>query len=232
MTIVTQDLQPLALNDQAYEVVKSEIIECRLAPGEEVSEARLAAAYGIGKAATRYALSKLGQEGYVISLPRRGHVIAPVTLKSVHEVFELRLLIEPHAAAKACGRIDVARLTELDRICAQPVIPGDAESENRFIVHNRAFHMEIVQAAGNDRVTRIMGQIMDEQTRLLHLALVLKGRPKELHSEHRDLIAALSDGDPDRAHAIVSEHVHRVRQLIIDGILAHSSLSEANIVTP
>ncbi len=229
MNIAAPNLEPAGLNDQAYETLKSEIVQCRLSPGEEVSEARLATAYGIGKASTRSALSRLAQEGYVISIPRRGHVIAPVTLQTVQEVFDLRLLIEPQAAATACGRADAARLNELNRLCALPLVPGDKDSENRFITNNRAFHMEIARASGNSRFVRIMGQIMDENTRFLHLALVLKGRPKELHGEHRDLIAAIVGNDPDSARAVVVEHVHRVRQLVIDGLLEHSNLSRANI---
>lgn len=217
------------LNDQAYETIRNDIITCLLAPGEEVSEARLVASYGFGKAPTRHALSRLGQEGYVMSVPRRGHIISPVTLQTVNDVFELRLLLEPHAVARACGNADIVKLNQLADECSSGYTPGDLASEAHFITSNRRFHMEIARAARNGRLTRAIGQIMDETTRLLYLGLVLRARPPELESDHQDLIDALARNDPDKGREISATHIERVKSLVIQGILTHSNLSHANI---
>lgn len=218
-----------SLNEEAFEQIKHDIVWCKLSPGEEVSEARLTDLYGFGKAPIRRALSQLVQEGFVISIPRSGHVITPVTLQSVKEVFELRMLIEPVVMEKACGNVDAARLRVLNATCAVGYIPGDTVSEGRFVAANRAFHMEIANCSGNSRMANSLSQIIDEMTRLLHLGFVLRERPEELHQEHDTLIDALSCGDQPRVRAITEAHINTIRTLVLEGIIKHTNLSGTNI---
>ena len=67
------------LTDEAYDLIKSDVILCRLKPGAEVTEAGLASHYGLGLAPIRSALSRLDQEGLVSTIPRRGYIVAPVS---------------------------------------------------------------------------------------------------------------------------------------------------------
>ncbi|MDN2567109.1 GntR family transcriptional regulator [Aquibium sp. A9E412] len=224
------DLQPqIGLGEQAYKKIKDDIVWCRLRPGDEVSEARLCELYGFGKAPVRQALSRLAQEAYVVSQPRRGHVIAPVTLKTVRELFELRSIVEPATAELACGRVDRDRLVALDARCVEGYVPGDVASEARFVAANNAFHLEIARAANNSRLTGLLAQILDEMTRLLHLGYVLRERPHATRAEHEELIEALVAGDRAAARACTLAHIESVRGMVMDGIAKHSSLSEANI---
>src|SRR5262245_53345201 len=94
------------LGDQAYDRIKEDIVVCRLRPGAEVTEAGLAQHYELGLAPIRAALSRLSQEGLVNVIPRRGYVITPITIQTVKEVFDLRLLLEPAAARAAAGRVN------------------------------------------------------------------------------------------------------------------------------
>ncbi|MEP9353896.1 GntR family transcriptional regulator [Xanthobacter sp. KR7-65] len=219
-----------SLGYQAFDRIKNDIVWCRLNPGEEVSEARLCELYGLGKAPIRQALSRLVQEGYVLSVPRRGHFIAPVTLQSVKDLFELRLLLEPASVEGACGRADAARLNQLNAECARGYRPGDEASEGAFMAANRAFHLEIARASGNARLAKVLAQVIDEMTRLLHLGFVLRERPEEMTHEHQDLVDAIIAGDKDRARTIAIEHIRSVRALVVDGIVTHTNLSNITIV--
>jgi DNA-binding GntR family transcriptional regulator len=221
---------PAGLADQAYSRLKHDIVWCRLRPGEEVSETKLAAMYGLGKAPIRQALSKLVQEGYVEANRRKGHVISPVTLQSVKDLFDLRLMIEPSAIESACGKVDLARLVELDELCARGYEPGNEKSEAAFMAANYNFHMEIASAGGNERLARVMSQILEESTRHLHLGFVLRERPEAFTREHSNLIEALAAGDKLRARSMAIEHISSVRAMVFDGIIAHSNLSETTII--
>ena len=85
-----KEVLPQALGDRVYDLIKSDIILCKLVPGEEVTEVRLAERYGFGRAPVRAALSKLEQEGLVSVVPRRGYLVSPITIKAVQEIFDLR----------------------------------------------------------------------------------------------------------------------------------------------
>ncbi|MBJ3776984.1 GntR family transcriptional regulator [Acuticoccus mangrovi] len=217
------------LGEQAFERLKHDIVWCHLSPGAEVSEAHLCQRYGLGKAPIRHALSRLVENGYVMAIPRRGHVITPITLQSVKDIFDMRLLLEPAAVERACGRVDEARLRQLDAECEQNYEPGNVESEARFMAANRRFHMEIARASGNARLAASLEQIMEEMIRPLHLGFVIRERPSEFNSEHSALIDAVVGGAPDEARRITAEHIESVRALVIDGILTRTSILSANI---
>lgn len=229
MTETTIEPKTKSLGDEAFDRLKHDIIWCRLRPGEEISENRLTQMYGLGKAPIRRALSRLMQEGYVISVPRHGHIIAPVTLQTIRDLFELRLLLEPVAVQKACGRVDVTRLRELNARCAEGYQPGDEPSEMAFMAANREFHLEIAQASGNQRLAVILSQIMDEMARLLHLGFILRARPEDMMHEHANLLAAVEAGDPATAHEISVAHINSSRALVLDGIMEHTNLSDTSI---
>ena len=87
----------------AHERLRHAIVRLELEPGAPVSEAQLVARFGFSKAAVRAALARLRAERLVLAEPRRGHVIAPLTIRDVGEIYDLRLLLEPPAAAAAAG---------------------------------------------------------------------------------------------------------------------------------
>ena len=91
------------LSDEAYNVIKRAIVACELEPGSEVTEAQLCERFGAGKASVRAALVMLAGDGLVRPVARRGYVIAPVTLKDAHDVFDVRSILEPAGALAYAG---------------------------------------------------------------------------------------------------------------------------------
>lgn len=228
MTAATAKTIPL-LSDRAYERIKHDIICCLIAPGTEVSEAQLCAQYKLGKAPVRMALSRLAHDGLVRAIPRRGYMVSPVTLQDIHDVFELRLMLEPVAARMAAGRVDAQRLRMLDDICREGYQTGNAKSTARFLDANKAFHVTIAQAAGNARLAGAIEQLLDEMTRLLHLGLGSRNRSQEMQHEHRTLVKALSRGDGETASGICREQIEAARSMVLGAILASKSVMNLQI---
>ncbi len=213
-----------SLSERAYERIRHDIIVCALAPGTEISEAQLGAHYRLGKAPVRMALNRLAHDGLVRAIPRRGYRVTQVTLKDIHDVFELRLMLEPAAARMAAGKVDAQRLRALDEVCRAGYHPGDARSTSRFLEANKAFHVEIARAAGNARLAGAVEQLLDEMTRLLHLGLGLRNRSQEMQREHRALVKALTHGDGGTAERICREQIEAARGMVLSAILTSSSV--------
>lgn len=207
-------------SDQAFEQIKRGIILCRLAPGTRFSEAELSAMLGLGRAATRAALTRLGDTGLIQPIPRHGYVVTPITMASIRELFELRLILEPAAAALATGKVDIARLRAINSAPQQAV----SESEQlAFVDSNRAFHRTIAAATGNRRLFALLEDIGDEMQRLVHLGL-FGGASKEVERraadrQHEDLIAALASGNPEAAREAARRHVEHARGLAIEALM-------------
>lgn len=230
MQPATRHEQPSeTLGDLAYERIKEKILHCELEPGSAMTEAQLAQSLGLGKAPIRRALSRLTQDGYVKALARRGYVVAPITLRDVHQLFEVRLLLEPAAAKAAAGRIDGVRIRELETVCQAAYQPGDRASERAFLAANKEFHIAVVDGAGNQRLTRIVSQLLEEMTRLFHLGLALRDRTSEMQHEHRELIDALVSGNGDEAEKVMRDQIEAARIMVLDGILSSATFQALEI---
>jgi DNA-binding GntR family transcriptional regulator len=221
----TADIRHMPLlSDRAYERIRHDIISCALAPGTEISEAQLCAHFKLGKAPVRMALNRLAHDGLVRAIPRRGYRVTEVTLKDIHDVFELRLLLEPVAARMAAGKVDTQRLRSFDEVCRAGYQPRDTKSTSRFLEANKSFHVAIARATGNARLADAIELLLDEMTRLLHLGLGLRNRSQEMSREHRALVKALARGDGDTAERICREQIEAARNMVLSAILTSSSV--------
>jgi DNA-binding GntR family transcriptional regulator len=88
----------ISLGETAYQHLRAEIVSCRLAPGERLTERSLAESTGFGISPIRDALTRLDHDGLVRTLPRKGYQVMPLTLKSVDDLFTLWGIVGPEIA--------------------------------------------------------------------------------------------------------------------------------------
>lgn len=212
------------LTDRAYERIHRDIISCVIAPGSEISEAQLCSQYKLGKAGVRVALTRLSHDGLLRAIPRRGYRVVPVTLQDIHDVFELRLMLEPAAARMAAGKVNTRELKAYDEVCRSGYQPGDPKSTSRFLEANKAFHVAIAQATGNARLAAAIELLLDEMTRLLHLGLGLRKGPQDMQHEHKALVKALARADGESAERICREQIETSRNMLLSAILTSRSV--------
>ena len=215
MSVISRIEPPQNLTEQAVQALRREIVACRLNPGETVSEALITERFSFGRAAIRAALARLGEEGLVTAVPRRGWVVSVVTIRDIHEVFDLRLMLEPEAARRAAGHAELHRLTPLNDICALGHRPDDADSALDFLSANRQFHTTVAELAGNQRLARQIGRLLDESTRMLVLGLATRDRSLEMAHEHGALIRAMIAHDQDEAARIMREQITASRDMVL-----------------
>src|SRR5215207_8874338 len=131
-----------------------------------------AAAYErLRRAIVRAELARLRAEGLVRAEPRRGHVITALTMRDVVEIYDLRLLLEPPAAAAAAATLDRAELKRLRALAEPDVDFDDPDSLERFLRANRSIHLAITAAAGNRRAAQIVERLLDDSERARLVAL-------------------------------------------------------------
>lgn len=220
MSLMTPVEAPASLTEQATAAIRRDILACRLAPGAALAEATLAATLGLTKAPVRAALARLADEGLVAAIPRRGWTVSLVTVRDIHEVFDLRLILEPEAARRAAGRVDTRELDRLDAVCAAGYRPEDGDSAIDFLDANRAFHVAVAELSGNARLARQIGRLLDESTRMLVLGLTRRDRSGEMAHEHRALIDMLALGRGEDAARLMHAQVDESRQMVLAALTA------------
>jgi DNA-binding GntR family transcriptional regulator len=206
----------------AYARLRDAIVRVELPPGTPVSEAQLVDAYGFSKAAVRAALARLRAEGLVRAEARRGHVIAPFTMRDVLEIYDLRLMLEPPAAAAAAGRLERDELARLSALAEPEFDVEDLESVEAFLQANRTIHLAIVEAAGNRRAVQIVERLLDdsERARVIALRAGAASRGVRARSELQAVLWALGDGDGPRAGELMATAIREFRDELVERLQA------------
>ena len=107
-----------SLKLQAYQYLKTKILNCEYRPNEFLNEQKLCAEMGnISRTPMRDALGRLEQEGLITILPKKGLMVSGITEEDVHSMFEMRLLVEPYALRTYGADIPREELEHIDDFC-------------------------------------------------------------------------------------------------------------------
>ena len=205
---------------RAYRVLKDRILLCEYPPGMSLNEGRLAATLDVSKTPIREALAMLLHEGFVEVLPRQGYRVTDLTIVDVQEIFNLRLMLEPAAAAMAAEHATAEQLQALRKLAEDHEDPADFRA---FIAQNRAFHVKLAEASGNARLAATLTHLLEEMQRLYLSGLDLRSGIEEQRGEHRDLMAALLKGNHHLAHDIAVRQIESSRERVMESLLAAMS---------
>jgi DNA-binding GntR family transcriptional regulator len=137
------------LHDEVVARLRDMLVEGTIAPGARIPERELCAAFGISRTPLREALKVLASEGHVTLLPNRGSRAAKLTLKDVHDLFELCAGLEALAGELACERIGPAALEAILALHGEMAEHYRRHALQDYFRCNRAIHEAIVEAAGN-----------------------------------------------------------------------------------
>jgi len=216
------------LSDKAYELIRTDIIQCRLAPGKEISETALTKMYDFGKAPIRAALLRLSQDNLVTSVPRRGYVVTPITIANIQEIYQLRMIIEPATARLATSHCDIAELTSL---CKRMHLLRTENSRLGYLGVHHTFHVSIAQAAGNARLTHLVSSLLHDMARIIHFGEFAPGRGDKLdvdhkiqQEQHEAIIAALARGNVDQVERVMRDHIEHSLDMVKEATFASGSL--------
>src|SRR3954469_5469292 len=141
--------------DRAYEALKQHVIGGTYAPGSQLKEEHIARELEISRTPVRAALKRLVDDGLATSDPNRGVRVAEWTDFDIEETFELRGLLEAHAASLAARRGGAARADRLDELneqMDQAIREGGSELVERMQKINAQFHRALLEGSGSARL--------------------------------------------------------------------------------
>ncbi|WP_164512316.1 GntR family transcriptional regulator [Oceaniglobus ichthyenteri] len=214
--------KPLTLTDRAYAMIRDQIVSRTLEPGAAFTEADLAGILGMSKTPVREALLRLQVEGFVRAIPRRGHVVAPIQISEIRDIFAFRSLIEGEAAALAARDAKPDFIDEMSDLIAADqsgdgANPDPARIANMILVNN-AFHETVALAAGNRRLHRTAVQLIREFERFYYLEARLPEFYDADFVGHQAVLDAIRGGDPEVARGVMDAHIESSRRVLLKAI--------------
>src|SRR5690348_14149663 len=212
----------MLLRDNVYESLRSDILSCRLAPGDDVREQELAERYAVSRQPVREALLRLEREHLVTVQPRQGYRVNPISLSDARDLLRFRLALEPACVAEAIEHAPDKTLTALDGFRK---FSGNRED---FITYNRAFHSALAHASGNRRMAGALCDLIGQADRLVRVSLAnVRGHnPAQLVAEHVALIEAMQRRDSRGAVRIIKAHIMQTEKRVLPALKRNAVIVE------
>ncbi|TXG88999.1 GntR family transcriptional regulator [Rhodococcus rhodnii] len=216
--IVQESLVSLAASS-----VEKMILTGVLTPGQRITEPGLAEQLGISRPPLREALRVLAGHGLLEQVPRRGYRVIDPSDEDLDEIFTLRHALESFAfdlvAAPGAGVADLGPVDGALGRMHDAARGGDAAE---FAAANRAFHLEMVRAAGHSRLTdtyeRLLTQMQIGMARDIQGEAETRGELTSAYERHAALLEALRTGDRERIR--VAHHAHGSRPVTCSQLTA------------
>ncbi len=202
------------LSDLTYEQVRKRILTGEIPPGAPLRQDTIAEELGVSKIPLREALGRLEQDGLISSYPNRGYIVRPLSAVEAKEVFDLRLAIEPTAAA------DGARLAQADHQTAAKlaydalVAPGERSDDADLMTLNRQFHLALIRPGGW-LTYQLLERVHIVAERYVRMHILEPANKAQGEREHQDLITAWLNRDAAMIEAISRNHItHTMHDLL------------------
>ncbi len=200
----------MAAAEKAYEVLKQRVIGGAYAPGAQLKEEHIARELAVSRTPVRAALKRLVDDGLATADPNRGVRVAAWTEYDIEETFDLRGMLEAHAAdlaARRGGEALAARLDELNEQMARAIAKGGGALPEQLQQINSRFHRAVLDGSGSPRLRVMLEGLIDMPIVIRsHYISTLQDKQQSLQ-HHRDLAAAVRAGDGELARQVMQLHL-------------------------
>ncbi|GAA2251334.1 MULTISPECIES: FadR/GntR family transcriptional regulator [Kitasatospora] len=217
----------MAVTDEAIEKIKAMILSGALKPGDRLpKEPDLAAELGLSRNSLREAVKALsllnvldvrqGDGTYVSSL-EPPHLLEALTFildlhrdESVLELFQVRAILEPAAAALAAQRMTDEQLAELREILDRL---GENPTVEALVANDLEFHGRIAAAVGNSVLCSLIDSLSSRTARArMWRGLTQEDAVQRTIAEHRAIVEALAARDVETTRALATVHITGVAE--------------------
>jgi DNA-binding GntR family transcriptional regulator len=206
-------MEKINAEEMVYDELKDAIIQRRLYPNMQLTEASIAEKMGVSRTPIRGALKRLEYDGLVRIIPNKGAFVAQPSIDEYKDIFACRLLLEREAAGYAAEKITDEELHEYGEYQALEKIAYKNRDFAGFVSANNSMHMIIAKASGNAYYIKyIKEQLLKSTIYLVHYDTFYTKSYEELNSvgEHERLIKALLTRDKKLARFAMEEHIKSI----------------------
>jgi DNA-binding GntR family transcriptional regulator len=214
------------LGDEVYRLLWKRILDHGLRPGDKLSDLRLSHELGVSRTPMREALRRLVSDGIVRAERNRGFFVASFSASDIAEIYDLRATLEIMALLAAAPQLTADILTsaqiDLDNVEAR-LKGASTESEKQeaytaFLEVDRGFHRLLVELAGNSRLRNVVEGLWAQIAVFQWAGGFRDHWTASAITRHRSIIAAMLEGDVERAAEELRQHIDEVKVWAIEDL--------------
>ena len=228
-TIKIRQIRGKPLTDTIYETLLEHILSGKRKAGEPLSELALTRELGVSRTPVHNAMLQLIKDGLIKQVPNCSPVVQGLTPKDIHEIFEMRILLEGETSRLAANRIRKSDLKKLEH--RHEKVITHIEDRNEWLIgwadYDELFHFTLAKASGNNRLADDVSRY-----RLLHRGLNLFGFEEEQApletlraaiDEHARILEALGKQDAEAARDAMKVHLRSWQEFFANLFKSESS---------
>lgn len=210
------EAKPERLVQIVFGAIRDAIVRKDLKPGSTISEARLAARFGVSKTPVREALVRLEAVGLVIPDGTRGTRVVQPSVQSIEHAFEVRATLEGLAARLAARNAEEEANDLIGQLARESIRCAEIGDDQRFRETDGKLHALIAEASKNGLLARLV-----DNAYTLAWALRRRDAPSIDYQvgcgrEHVRIADAILARDAARAEAEMVAHIEKSRRRVIE----------------
>lgn len=201
-----------SLSHRASSWVRENILSRQLAAGSVVRPEDVGHELGISQTPAREALQTLKAEGFLVTRPGVGFVVASLTPKDIRDIFTAHALLAGEIAARAVSNATEEETGELEAIHFELLAASKRRDSARVEDRNHAFHRHITHLADAPKLAHVLGIVSRYIPRTFYSSV--GGWVDASAHDHNDILTAFRERDRDKAREAMAEHMINAGELL------------------
>lgn len=217
------DRNQKTLRELTLEKMRNAIIGQYFQPGQRLVERTLCDELGVSRTIVREVLRHLETEGLVDTMHGQGPTVATIDLETTRQIYEIRALLEGHAA-KACAQ--QADEQAIARMAAAVMLIEAAFAQNDLasVLSETTRFYEVMFSAGGETVAWSIVQSLNARiNRLRAITITSRERSSSGPAEMHHLLAAIRRRDAEAAQTAAETHVRQAATLALTALRQEQS---------
>lgn len=212
----TED-RAISLNELAYLRFRQALITLRYKPGDYLNMAQVMVDLEVGRTPVNQAVHRLSTEGLLQILPRKGVMVAPLSVDDALELIDVRLVNELLCTRLAAARITPPQIEQLREVNNRLAEACRQRDSLMMIECDNQFHHLLAAIAANRRLMDILSIIHAQAQRFWAMTLANFEHVEEVLAEHKAIVDALAAGDTDAAELATRNHILSFKRTLLAG---------------
>lgn len=201
--------------DAVYDTLYQQIQSLEIPPGAKLSEAEIAKRFGVSRQPVRDAFSKLENQDLLVIRPQKATKVRGFSLEHVAHSRFVRLAVELEVLRGAVDVWDSKRAETLNKnimLQEAAVAAGDIKQFHHLDYH---FHRLICELGDRPMAFAIIQECKNRIDRLCVLSLGRDSEADDLLQDHKEMAAALIQGNAAEVERIARQHLTRLDETVM-----------------
>jgi len=181
-------------NEAIYEMLREEILQARIKPGEKIIISDLSKRIGVSKIPIREAVQKLESEGFLTNMPHVGITVSTLDPDEIIEFYLIRIELESLAARMATPLISEEEIKFIQETNQEMELAMRRDDRQMLYALNKKFHFKIYAAAKRPHLYKLIADLWDKVSWIRSVFFLSPGIALDSLREHGEIIEALKKG--------------------------------------